>query len=297
MAGTGRSGSTVLANLLGETPGCVSVGELRYVWSRGLVEDRLCGCGEPFSGCPFWGQVRDRLEPDECAGARLATLLRIRRLPRLLLRRPDRLRADLGPLAAALTGLYAAIDQVQPGVIVDSSKLPSYARLLESLPELEVTVVHLVRDPRAAAFSWTRHKPLTDKKVPAVMERRGAVKSTALWLLWNGLLGRRAGRARYVRLRYEDLVADPAGAIARILAVAGLDPQAPPTLAADGRSVRLGVHHTVAGNPARMAQGTTPLRLDDEWRTAMPRPDRMLVTAGAAPLMRRYGYRLRRGIR
>lgn len=192
-------------------------------------------------------------------------------------------------------------------MIVDSSKLPSYALLLDALPELEVTVVHLVRDPRAAAFSWARHKPLTDKtladktladrKVPAFMERRGAAKSTALWVLWNGLLGRRADPARYVRLRYEDLLADPAASIARILAAAGLEPQAPPTLAADGRSVRLGVHHTVAGNPARMAQGPTPLRLDDEWRTAMPRPERMLVTAGAAPLMRRYGYRLRREIR
>jgi sulfotransferase family protein len=262
------------------------------VWSRGLVEDRLCGCGQPFSGCPFWTRVRERIAPDEGTAARLAALLRIRRLPGLLLRRPD-----LGPLAAALTGLYTAIDHVQPGVIVDSSKLPSYARLLESLPELEVTVVHLVRDPRAAAFSWTRHKPLTDKKVPAVMERRGAAKSTALWVLWNGLLGRRAKRGRYVRVRYEDLLTDPAGSISAIRQAAGLEPQAPPTLAADGRSVRLGVHHTVAGNPARMAQGPTPLRLDDEWRTAMPRPDRMLVTAGAAPLMRRYGYRLRKGIR
>lgn len=260
----------------------------------------MCGCGEPFSACPFWSTVQAATGPAGDSAKRLGALLRIRRLPRLLrLRRdPARLRAQLGPLADALTDLYSAV-AADGNVVVDSSKLPSYALLLDSLPELEVTVVHLVRDPRAAAFSWARHKPLTDRKVPAFMERRGVGKSTALWVLWNVLLERlwRKWPERYVRLRYEDFLADPAGAIGRILTTAGMESQPPAALAADGRSVRLGIHHTVAGNPARMVHGPTPLRLDDEWRAAMPAPERMLVTAGAAPLMRRYGYRLRRGIR
>jgi hypothetical protein len=41
VAGTGRSGSTLLARVLGEADGFVAAGELRYVWQRGLVEDRL----------------------------------------------------------------------------------------------------------------------------------------------------------------------------------------------------------------------------------------------------------------
>src|SRR5205823_1051409 len=44
IAGPGRSGSTVLDQVLGELPGFVSTGELQALWQRGLVERRPCGC-------------------------------------------------------------------------------------------------------------------------------------------------------------------------------------------------------------------------------------------------------------
>ena len=57
IAGFGRSGSTLLDRLLGSTPGVHSGGELAAIWTHGLVDDRLCSCGAPFSGCPFWRAV------------------------------------------------------------------------------------------------------------------------------------------------------------------------------------------------------------------------------------------------
>src|SRR6185312_11260354 len=57
IAGAGRSGSTLLAMLLGGLPGCTAVGELRHIWERGVIANRLCGCGEPFHECPFWTAV------------------------------------------------------------------------------------------------------------------------------------------------------------------------------------------------------------------------------------------------
>src|SRR6476469_6184391 len=60
VAGTGRSGSTLLARILDRADGVFAAGEVRYMWQRGLVEDRLCGCGERFSECPFWRDVLER---------------------------------------------------------------------------------------------------------------------------------------------------------------------------------------------------------------------------------------------
>ena len=57
----GRSGSTLLDLVLGQIPGFVSVGELRYLWERGLAERQLCGCGRPVTGCPFWGAVLEEV--------------------------------------------------------------------------------------------------------------------------------------------------------------------------------------------------------------------------------------------
>ena len=57
IAGWGRSGSTLLDRILGQVPGVFSAGELRDIWRRGALEDRLCGCGSPFRECAVWRKV------------------------------------------------------------------------------------------------------------------------------------------------------------------------------------------------------------------------------------------------
>jgi len=54
--------------------------------------------------------------------------------------------------------------------------------------------------------------------------------------------------------------------------------------------VRLGVCHTVDGNPSRTQSGAVKVRLDDEWRRAMGRRSRAIVTALTAPMLGWYGY-------
>lgn len=56
-------------------------------------------------------------------------------------------------------------------------------------------------------------------------------------------------------------------------------------------------NHIVAGNPSRFTTGSVTLRVDDEWRSRLPRRDQLLVQLATGPLMMRYGYgtsRLRR---
>ena len=52
MSGTGRSGSTIVANALGALDDAVSVGESALPWERGITENRLYGCGQRFANCP-----------------------------------------------------------------------------------------------------------------------------------------------------------------------------------------------------------------------------------------------------
>jgi len=90
IAGTGRSGSTVLANLLGEVDGFFAAGEVRFLWQRGLVENRLCGCGAPVSECAVWREVFEvaarRGAPVDAAAMvrRLRDTGRIRHLPAMV---------------------------------------------------------------------------------------------------------------------------------------------------------------------------------------------------------------------
>ncbi len=54
----GRSGTTLLERTLATGHGVVALGEMVHVWHRGLEQDEPCGCGEPFSECPFWSRGR-----------------------------------------------------------------------------------------------------------------------------------------------------------------------------------------------------------------------------------------------
>lgn len=301
IAGAGRSGSTLLANVLGEIPGWRSLGEVRYFWERGLVESRLCGCGEPVRDCPFWSAVI-AADPDLATDPRAAMRLqnataRIRHVPALALPAPlrHRLLDDLDDQVALLDRLWRAIAATTgPGVVVDSSKLPTYGYALARVPSVDLKVVHLVRNPAAAAYSWQSSKALTDGAAKAEMERRGVAKSLGLWSFWNVVTERlwAGDESAYVRVRYEDLVSDPSAAVDRITTTLDLPGRGDDVITeVDGRpAVDLGVHHTVAGNPDRLRRGPTPISADERWRTGLDRRTQRLVATVSAPVARRYGY-------
>ena len=191
-AGSGRSGTTVVSNILGQLPGAFAAGELRYLWQRGVEQDHLCGCGEPFSSCPVWTAVMARVRSgdrrDEPAiGRRLLGRLRMARLPGILLRDAlGRPAIPAHPDDAAVTDLYRAIaDETGADLVIDGSKLPPYGLLLRQQPGIELYVLHLVRDPRATAFSWLRSKPTRDTAAGAQMQRQETWKSSLLWTVWN----------------------------------------------------------------------------------------------------------------
>lgn len=300
IAGTGRSGSTLLANLLGQLPGFFCGGELRYVWERGVIQNRRCGCGQPFNSCPEWQAiVHGPLGPAQrdwaSFSARQERRLRARALPRTLASRPGNA-STLDELEEVVRSLYTSVrSRTGCRVLVDSSKLPSYAMVLEACPELDVRILHLVRDPRAVAFSWLRSRELTDVPGRVFMPQRRPIQSTLDWMLWNGtaeiLWSRRS--PRYLRVRYEDLVDDPPAVLQAIATL--LDEPAPTTELVRSGFADLRPTHSVAGNPGRMQTGRLAIRPDSAWVEGLEKRHRQLVTALAGPMIRHYGYPLRLG--
>lgn len=306
IAGWGRSGSTLLDRMLGQIPGMFSAGEVREIWQRGCAEDRLCGCGAGFSGCEFWASVGE-----EAFGGwgnlDLGEVMRLRnRLdrgwssPALLARRPPGIaEADIRAYAKALERLYRAVQKLSGArVIVDSSKLASHALLLRRIPSADVRIVHLVRDSRGVVFSWQKRVSRPDGRQDGdLMHRYDAASASARWVFYNALARRtKALGMPYLLLRYEDLVADPATQLQRVLQHAGV-PYGERALSflQEGR-VALGVDHTVDGNPMRFQRGAVNLRVDDEWRSKMQQSQRLIVSAITSPLLASYGYRIRDGI-
>jgi hypothetical protein len=297
IAGWGRSGSTLLGNLLGMVHGCFSGGELRFFIERGIIEDRICGDGVRFSSHPIWRSVNQRVEKD--IGADVESL---RSLEQRLLggkwplvdywtgwRRHQGAGAET--YTAFLSSLYRAIHDVTDcDVIVDTSKYPVYAAWLGQVPGVELSVVHLVRDPRAVAWSWLRKKHQPDKGAGQIAERHPLLKSALQWNLINRCadgLSEFVGD-RYVLMRYDDLIENPAAALRNLLNVAGLAENDVPAMI--GNEIEMNASAAFSGNPDRFKSGPITLKIDDEWRHRMPKRQRAFVSSLNASLIRRYGF-------
>lgn len=290
VGGYGRGGSTLLDRIVGQTEGFFSAGEVRHLWREGLVEDRRCGCGERFSQCPVWQAVLEHAFPDGLDVDWLQDLRgrvdSYRRIPQIATGRPPSFRRDRDTYLDVLRRLYTAICETTGArVVIDSSKDVSHGWLL-TRADVDLSVVHLVRDSRAAAFSWNRRK--FNPGNGGEMQRYSWLRSAMEWNAINGLTrAQRLTGVPFTVLRYDDLVDDPATAVDRVVAMTGESARPP----IEGRSVTLGTTHTVAGNPNRFVAGPVTITRDEEWRTRMPVAARFGVTALTLPGLRRYGFR------
>lgn len=331
IGGSGRSGSTLIERVLDQLPGACSVGETVQIWEQALARGEPCGCGLPLTACPFWSEVGklafdgwDELD----LGAQISlkvSIDRTRHLPGLaLLGRASRRAAPAGPpwpppargrrdrrlvgradaYAQSYAALYQAIGRESGSpVIIDSSKRPMLAFCLRRIYGLDLRVIHVVRDSRAVAYSWTKvvRRPEAAGEVPAseagpgpgYMETYSAARTAMRWNILNVAFHILAARGvPTLRVRYEDFVADPAASLRRMAEFA-CGPDAVPGPLADSladRHADLAVTHTAAGNPMRFRTGRIEIRRDDDWRTRLPGRDRAVAWLLTAPLLAAYRY-------
>ena len=292
--GHGSSGTTILGNTLGEVEGFFHAGELRTIWGEALAGLQTCGCGLPIRECPVWSEVLADGFPglDDAGAARLARLhrdtIRVRHTLRLLREKPGASShwAALRAYAEVADRLYRSLATATgASVIVDTSKRTGDAALLRLLPGIDPFVLHVVRDPRAVAYSWSHRSGSPP----------GELATAAEWLAFSALgeaVKWRLGRGRSMVLRHEDFAERPRESLERVLRFVGAARTPIPLSGPEDRTVHFGENHTVAGHWTRFNRGATDLRLSTEWRSKQRQGQRLLVTGVTLPLLLRYGYPL-----
>lgn len=298
---SGRSGTTILDNVLGSIPGFFSSGELHLIW-RAMLRRSGCGCGRLVGDCEVWSQVIGSLSDHAPSGVPDPKMFdqwrrsetRIMHVPRLLLlgKKHMHKRPLLMKYGALLSDMYkATAHATDVRVVVDSSKTPATALLLSRMSSIDLYVAHVVRDPRAVAHSWQRHRPTSDPHRPEEMHRLGPVRSSLRWLGTNILaetVKARLPNGRYTRLRYEDFVKDPRAEIASLERFVGEEPAEAPFI--DNHTVLLKPNHTVWGNRSRFRSGEVVLHRDEEWRQHATLSTLSIASALTMPLLFRYHY-------
>ena len=138
-------------------------------------------------------------------------------------------------------------------------------------------VVYLVRDPADVALSYLHYlikmRTLDDGHGAEAFAERFLAGELDTFGTWGehvrGWLDAREGDANFLLLRYEDALVDPAGALARILALLGLE--------ADRARIDVAVARSSAANLRRLEQTTEAVHA----RLAASRPDRDFVRRAA----------------
>jgi hypothetical protein len=296
--GFARSGSTVVNTFLGNSPDCLGVGELMTLTRPASDSTEYCSCGEPRDRCGFWGEVLDDWKRS-CGAGSVRTYAqlqeryeRFRRWPGLLAttRRPGSAFGDYSDLTVALYRSISAISG-QP-VVADSSKYPARAYSLSLMPEVDLRLIHLVRDPRAVAWSLRkRFKKDPKAGIQRNIPSRPAFQTALYWLLTSlqaEFVISRVGDGRSINLRYEDFLADPVATGGMISRLSDLDMSTVARQCVSSSLARM--PHAVAGNRLRMSPKVV-LHPDFEWRELMPLGDRRAVERVGTLMMRLYGYR------
>lgn len=296
IVGEVRSGSTLHGILLGAHPGIRTTGELCGLPARFRETDMVCSCLKTARECEFWSEVEARckgrvdLDRLEAGQNRFESY---RSLPRTLLLAAFRSR-ELRDHAARAAEFFRVIAETAGGaeIVVDLSKRPVRGFVYSLLREqgVDVYFLHVVRDGRGVVYSRMA-KPGPSKFQDAFL-RRSSWNLSPRWAVTNVLSSLLCARPRdhYLRVRYEDLVADPPKALERIGAFLHVDLSDVTTAIA--QKVPIPVSHIMGANRVRLQQ-TIQFTADFAWRTKLSQRSQRVFWGLAGWLAVTYGYQWR----
>jgi hypothetical protein len=207
ISGSGRSGSTLLSLLLSQDTYVFNLGQLRHLW-RSYADDEPCSCGQNLSHCQIYGGKVDDLSSMQELGK---AFFKDAAAQSNWSDAPSRAKLQ-EQHSDYLSGISAVLQHIEQTTqvthFVDSSKAPELALAFSLLPDVELYLLNLVRDPRAVVCSWYKRK----KSYSAVIKNARDWSARQRRLEdWKPALG-----ANVYTLRYEDLATRPVDAIESI---------------------------------------------------------------------------------
>ncbi|MFB3737380.1 MAG: sulfotransferase [Candidatus Velamenicoccus archaeovorus] len=298
MPGSPYTGSTLLGYLLNAHPACASIGAAVGLSRKVDLATYACSCGERFLDCPFWLRVEERTRSlgspvtifDNGFWNTHVNVSRRRWLNGVLIRSLGSepltalrdaavwwfppIRHRLQEARRSSWSLARAVLEVTgKEVFVDTARDHQRPKYLAADPRLDVRVIHLVRDPRGNTSSIVGHTGV------------GVAEAARQWRHYNveaDRVRRSAPPGSWLRLRYEQLCADPQGTMDLICRFVGVEPVPLP------RDLQAVEHHII-GNSMRLRAVET-IREDRSWQQKLSPADLRVIAGIVGPTSRRMGY-------
>ncbi len=287
--GSGRSGSTLLNIILSNHSKIFGAGEINSI-QRINQEKFNCSCGNRFVECDFWGGVMDKWKKAEQKETPAETISKIHGIDnfkspiawiKYLLNYPFQSRFFKNYLESTYNFYKAMIEESGRPVIMDISKNPLRALVLNAHPKIDLRLIHLVRDGRGVAWSINKYDKTDIRQKPVW-------RAALFWTVINL-------QANFVRKRvkdsglvlYEDLVKFPEKTINSIAQIADVDPTS--IIHSLKGNLAQEESHIMAGNKLRRQRNIT-LKLDTKWKENLSQEQINSFMKIAGSTMASYGY-------
>ncbi|WP_419662618.1 putative sulfotransferase domain protein [Desulfosarcina variabilis str. Montpellier] len=298
IAGSSRTGSTLLDLLLNNHKWIISIGEMdRLPWFMSQAS-LTCSCGNDFNHCVFWRKVQSL--GCEKLGVPPYTPLLIERSPsfrevsigtisrllyKALMIQPSKTIYHLANLSlfrpfqkAAQNCLFwnDIIREVTDcPVVVDSSKIAFRMKALYFADPKNIRIIHMIRDGRAVAASEIRR---TQRPMKIAARRWYQAQKKIIFCL-KGI-----PNGQIFRLHYEQFCSDPNSTLQELCDFVNI-PYQENMLVLNKHGI-----HNVGGNPMRFRRGETDIKLDERWKQELGPEDLDTFNGIAGRLNRSFRY-------
>ncbi len=256
VASLSHSGSTLINLMLGAHPQLIGLGEIDTVLQMSaeqLASERVmrCSCGEKVGNCAFWSPTIDALLARPAAG----------------------LQERYAILFYMFQNLYGP-----EAMIVDSSKYLGQLRTVATLPDVDMKVIHLMKDVRG--FTVSQRDSTAAEIKYGHLPRLGnadlsrwlylhSIKSS-VYLFWKWYLRNlavkqllRNPKIQHVRVGYDELAQAPGSTMERLYAFLGLGVSETFSLIPQQTNSHAFMGNPMLGDPGKMAE----VRYDDRWKS------------------------------
>jgi hypothetical protein len=254
----------------------IGLGEISRVHEL-LERGSQCACGKSLAACPFWASALQDLRQTAplVAWSKTSWLERGKLMRRVLATMtgisslaPRTERQSAQALDVALSKLET---QAGTSLLIDTSKEPSEFLRLTLLTSRAVVPVHLIRDPRAVAWSGFRR---TGTDPLAIAGHWARLNRAIAWLrqLTPGF--------PWQVVRYEDFCLDTQSVSRRLLEAVGGRVETRPSKA----------NHALGGSSGFTLEDSHDIAIDERWKAEMPEALQRRIMQTVGGTARKFGY-------
>lgn len=281
-----RSGSTILDALIRKTKNSnfISIGEFFYIFEKGFKNNEKCADGVKFLEHPFWQKIFHGLNHKK-ASRELHFLKNPFIFPFFLLIGYFNKNILFKIFPNFFNVFYEILARVyiESGnrIIIDASKDPRQLFILTLFSQINIEIIHLVRDVRATSFSWKRKKVYKEN---TYFKRKSALRSSLRWLndhLWTLFISKINYNTSYKKYFYEEFES------LKTLKFFGK------TYSIDLNRKKISFNIEIGGNVNKFVNFRS-ITIDNDWKKNMKVIDYILVTSLMWPMLIFFKYKIKR---